>query len=189
VNDRSRAYGSGRLCGGRLEALPAAVEAAPGAEAVRLIDVLWIDRESSHVAAAFEVERSTSGAADALPELIPPGLGLQVGEPRRHPEPDGPVPSRSCDLLLRAELRRLLLGRRRRACPRARRKPRGGRRGSPTRDRGALRTPHGRGVHRRPSAHRRHLRVSLLRQIGRNVTPPGGKSLRRMPEKAAYLSR
>ncbi len=60
ANDRSRAYGSGRLCDGCLEALPAAVEAAPGAEAVRLIDVLWIDRASSRVAAAFEVEHSTS---------------------------------------------------------------------------------------------------------------------------------
>ncbi len=60
ANDRSRRYAGGTLCEGCLEDLPADVAAAPGADAVRLIDVLWIDRELGRVAAAFEVEHTTS---------------------------------------------------------------------------------------------------------------------------------
>ena len=40
--------------------LPVSVSAAPGAEAVRLIDVLWIDNATGQVRAAFEVEHTTS---------------------------------------------------------------------------------------------------------------------------------
>ena len=43
-----------------MSALPAAIDNAPGAEAVRLIDVLWLDRSSGRVAGAFEVEHTTS---------------------------------------------------------------------------------------------------------------------------------
>lgn len=57
-NDRNRACGTGRLGDGCLDDLPARLREAPGAEAVRLIDVLWIRAEE--VAAAFEVEHSTS---------------------------------------------------------------------------------------------------------------------------------
>lgn len=46
--------------GSRSEALPAAIGSAPGAEAVRLIDVLWLERATGNVAAAFEVEHTTS---------------------------------------------------------------------------------------------------------------------------------
>lgn len=60
ANDRSRSWSSGRLGDGCLEALPAAISTAPGAEAVRLIDVLWLNRGTSHVAAGFEVEHTTS---------------------------------------------------------------------------------------------------------------------------------
>lgn len=60
ANDRGRAYGAGSLGDGCLECLPAPVGAAPGAEAVRLIDVLWLERGGTHVAAAFEVEHSTT---------------------------------------------------------------------------------------------------------------------------------
>ncbi len=59
ANDRGRPCGAGRLCDGCLDALPPAIESAPGAEAVRLIDVLWIEDEQ-RVAAAFEVEHTTS---------------------------------------------------------------------------------------------------------------------------------
>jgi type II restriction enzyme len=57
-NDRGRPYGEGRLGDGCLAALPASVASAPGAEAVRLIDVLWL--RGDHVEAAFEVEHTTS---------------------------------------------------------------------------------------------------------------------------------
>lgn len=64
ANDRSRSYCGGALSDGCLAALPPAVSAAPGADAVRLLDVLWIARAGSAdggaVAAAFEVEHTTS---------------------------------------------------------------------------------------------------------------------------------
>ena len=58
ANDRGRPYGDGRLGDGCLEALPVSVASAPGADAVRLIDVLWL--RGDHVEAAFEVEHTTS---------------------------------------------------------------------------------------------------------------------------------
>lgn len=60
ANDRNRTYAGGRLGDRCIEALPRSVDGAPGSEAVRLIDVLWLDKESGLVAAAFEVEHSTS---------------------------------------------------------------------------------------------------------------------------------
>lgn len=58
-NDRGREYGNGRLGDGCLAKLPAALDIAPGAEAVRLIDVLWVD-QAEKIVAAFEVEHTTS---------------------------------------------------------------------------------------------------------------------------------
>lgn len=60
ANDRSRPYGTGRLCDGCLDELSPTIAAAPGADAVRLIDVLWIEPGGDRVVAAFEVEHSTS---------------------------------------------------------------------------------------------------------------------------------
>ncbi len=60
VNDRGRAYGEGRLSDGCLDALPGALTDAPGGEAVRLIDVLWIENGTGRVSGAFEVEHTTS---------------------------------------------------------------------------------------------------------------------------------
>ena len=56
-NDHSRPYAGGRLCDGCLDVLPATLTAA---DAVPLIDVLWLDPGSDRVRAAFEVEHSTS---------------------------------------------------------------------------------------------------------------------------------
>ena len=58
-NDRGRAHGAGRLGDGCLERLPPEVESRPGADAVRLIDVLWLDAQQQ-IVAAFEVEHTTS---------------------------------------------------------------------------------------------------------------------------------
>lgn len=58
ANDRTRAWASGKLGDGCIDDLPAALRSASGAEAVRLIDVLWL--QDDNVAAAFEVEHSTS---------------------------------------------------------------------------------------------------------------------------------
>jgi type II restriction enzyme len=60
ANDRGRPYGTGQLGNGCLDSLPPPVANAPGAEAVRLIDVLWLPRGGDRVAAAFEVEHTTS---------------------------------------------------------------------------------------------------------------------------------
>ena len=59
-NDRGRIYGHSRLDNGCLDALPAEIARSPGADSIRLIDVLWIERTSESVAAAFEVEHTTS---------------------------------------------------------------------------------------------------------------------------------
>lgn len=59
-NDRGRSYAGGRLGDGCLEALPEALTGGTGGDAVRLIDVLWLERGTGRVAAAFEVEHTTS---------------------------------------------------------------------------------------------------------------------------------
>lgn len=58
VNDRGRQCDGGRLGDACLDQLPVRLREAPGAEAVRLIDVLWL--KGDDVVAAFEVEHSTS---------------------------------------------------------------------------------------------------------------------------------
>ena len=60
ANDRGRLHNGRPLGEGCLDALPPVLTSAPGAEAVRLIDVLWLRTDSDRVAAAFEVEHSTS---------------------------------------------------------------------------------------------------------------------------------
>ena len=60
ANDRARVWQGARLSDGCLDALPAALADMPGADAVRLIDVLWLERNAGRVAAAFEVEHTTS---------------------------------------------------------------------------------------------------------------------------------
>lgn len=60
ANDRGRTVAGVPLREGCLERLPAGLEGAPGADSIRLIDVLWIEPQSGRVAAAFEVEHSTS---------------------------------------------------------------------------------------------------------------------------------
>ena len=59
ANDRGRSFENGHLGDGCLDELPVALAQGPGGEAIRLIDVLWLDPAGT-VAAAFEVEHSTS---------------------------------------------------------------------------------------------------------------------------------
>lgn len=59
ANDRSRALDSGKLGDGCLDKLPVPAS-APGADAIRLIDVLWLDKSSGRIVAAYEVEHTTS---------------------------------------------------------------------------------------------------------------------------------
>lgn len=59
-NDRNRPYAGGRLADRCLDQLPEILERAPAADAIRLIDVLWINPANGETAAAFEVEHTTS---------------------------------------------------------------------------------------------------------------------------------
>lgn len=58
-NDRGRPWAGGRLGDGCLETLPPLLDGG-AADSVRLIDVLWLGRGQGRVAAAFEVEHTTS---------------------------------------------------------------------------------------------------------------------------------
>lgn len=58
ANDRRRAYQGGMLGDGCLDELPRAIAAEDGADAIRLIDVLWLRNDA--IVAAFEVEHTTS---------------------------------------------------------------------------------------------------------------------------------
>ena len=66
ANDRAREYAGSRLGDGCCDDLPPAVRAAAGADAIRLIDVLWVARTNGQVVAAFEVEHSTPAEVRAF---------------------------------------------------------------------------------------------------------------------------
>ena len=60
INDRGRSLAGGQLGDGCLDQLPSALAGVPGADAIRLIDVLWLEKGAERVVAAFEVEHTTS---------------------------------------------------------------------------------------------------------------------------------
>lgn len=60
ANDRGRLHDGMPLGTRCLDHLPNAVATAAGGDSIRLIDVLWLERSNANVAAAFEVEHSTS---------------------------------------------------------------------------------------------------------------------------------
>ena len=76
-NDRSRAYAGGQLGDGCVTELVA--NGVTAAESVRLIDVIWLDRNSRRVAAAFEVEHSTS-IHSGIVRMLDLALGSPLGE-------------------------------------------------------------------------------------------------------------
>lgn len=59
-NDVNRPYRDGRLSDGCLDGLPESLKKNPSFDAIRLIDVLWVDSTADRVVAAFEVEHTTS---------------------------------------------------------------------------------------------------------------------------------
>lgn len=81
ANDRSRPCGSGKLGDGCIGELPAPFATLPGAESIRLIDVLWLAREPARVEAAFEVEHTTS-IYSGIVRMLDLALGVP-GEPLR----------------------------------------------------------------------------------------------------------
>ena len=60
ANDRGRLHEGIPLGQGCLEYLPDTITTSPGFDSIRLIDVLWLVKSGGAVAAAFEVEHSTS---------------------------------------------------------------------------------------------------------------------------------
>ena len=79
-NDRNRPCGGGHLADGCLARLPDALEHAPAAETIRLIDVLWLEPTTDRVAAAFEVEHTTS-IYSGIVRMLDLALGLgQAGQ-------------------------------------------------------------------------------------------------------------
>lgn len=93
ANDRARAFGTGRLGDGCLPSLPASLAVV---DSVPLIDVIWLERGSDVVAAAFEVEHTTSihsgimrmldlasGAAPAVRGLFLVAPDAREGDVRR----------------------------------------------------------------------------------------------------------
>lgn len=59
ANDRGRPINGGKLGDGCLDMLPTPAT-AQGVDSVRLIDVLWLDKLSGQIVAAYEVEHTTS---------------------------------------------------------------------------------------------------------------------------------
>lgn len=74
-NDRNRSYAGGRLADGCLDRLPEALECASAVESIRLIDVLWLEVAAGRVAAAFEVEHTTS-IYSGIMRMLDLALGL-----------------------------------------------------------------------------------------------------------------
>lgn len=77
-NDQRRELGTGRLGDGCLEVLPDALQSGPGGDAIRLIDVLWLDTTNHEVRAAFEVEHTTS-IYSGIVRLLDLALGAGAG--------------------------------------------------------------------------------------------------------------
>lgn len=74
-NDRGRPYANGRLGDGCLDVLPASIVNCGAEETIRLIDVLWLENSGDRVAAAFEVEHSTS-IYSGIVRMLDLALGL-----------------------------------------------------------------------------------------------------------------
>nr|WP_201752174.1 type II restriction endonuclease [Microvirga arsenatis] len=76
ANDGGRPYGGGRLSDGCLERLPEPLDRSASADAIRLIDVLWVDRAAAAVVAAFEVEHTTS-IYSGIVRMLDLALGIE----------------------------------------------------------------------------------------------------------------
>ncbi len=82
ANDRTRPLGAGKLGDGCLTVLPSKIGHVAGAEAVRLIDVLWLVAGTDTVAAAFEVEHTTSIYSGIL-RLLDLATGVETAKDLR----------------------------------------------------------------------------------------------------------
>lgn len=79
ANDRGRLHNGEMLGAGCMSELPTALLASSGIDSIKLIDVLWIDRTTGEVSAAFEVEHTTSIYSGIVRMLdLALGSGLQA---------------------------------------------------------------------------------------------------------------
>ncbi|MBI2846880.1 MAG: type II restriction endonuclease [Chloroflexi bacterium] len=81
-NDRNRHYTGSRLADGCLDALPNFLQHMSAADTIALIDVLWIGLENDRVAAAFEIEHTTS-IYSGIVRMLDLALGLSGEFPCR----------------------------------------------------------------------------------------------------------
>lgn len=77
ANDRSRSFGTCLLGDLSLAEFPAQLR--PGSDAVPLIDVIWFEKKTARVAAAFEVEHTTS-IYSGIVRLLDVSAGLECCE-------------------------------------------------------------------------------------------------------------
>ena len=80
ANDRGRTFDGGLLSDGCITDLPQPLSLLPEADTVRLIDVLWFHSGTSNVAAAFEVEHTTS-IYSGIVRMLDLALGAGAGAP------------------------------------------------------------------------------------------------------------
>ncbi|MBZ0116330.1 MAG: hypothetical protein K8H88_05030 [Sandaracinaceae bacterium] len=81
ANDRSRPHEGRALADRCLDELPPAVARLAGADTIRLIDVIWLDRVAGEVRAAFEVEHTTS-IYSGIVRLLDLALSDLAGAPK-----------------------------------------------------------------------------------------------------------
>lgn len=90
-NDRNRPYAGGKLADRCLDMLPDQLQHLSGVETISLIDVLWVNSQDRNVAAAFEIEHTTSiysgilrmlDLESGLPQQFPCGLFLVAPDAR-----------------------------------------------------------------------------------------------------------
>jgi type II restriction enzyme len=81
ANDGARDYAGGRLADRCLSQLPEKLSGNTSADAIRLIDVIWLDRTTAELAAAFEVEHTTS-IYSGIVRMLDLALGIQGASAR-----------------------------------------------------------------------------------------------------------
>ena len=81
ANDGGRGYAGGRLADQCLSQLPEKLLENASADAIRLIDVIWLERTTAELAAAFEVEHTTS-IYSGIVRMLDLALGIEGASAR-----------------------------------------------------------------------------------------------------------
>jgi len=81
ANDGARDYGGRRLADRCISRLPEKLSENASADTIRLIDVIWLDRMTEELAAAFEVEHTTS-IYSGIVRMLDLALGIEGASAR-----------------------------------------------------------------------------------------------------------